>query len=89
MSDIVILDNFAELKRMLNSESFKLIEDSFKKERDSYLQKMLNHSTSDEETIKLKAVVNAMDLNTPSKIGEALLSRGSKKAKQRYPELIR
>ena len=57
-ADIVILDNFAEFKRMLYSDSFKLIESEFKKEREKYLAKLLNNSTPDEEVIKIKAVIN-------------------------------
>ena len=88
-ADIVILDNFAEFKRMLYSDSFKLIESEFKKEREKYLAKLLNNSTPDEEVIKIKAVINALDITSPTKLGESLMSRASKKTKLRYPELVR
>lgn len=88
-SDILILDNFSEVKRMIYSDSFKLIEKEFQKRREAYLKRLLSSSTSDEETVKLKAVLNALDLSSPTKIAEEMISRASKKTKQRYPDLVR
>ena len=88
-SDILIFDNFSELKRMLVSEPFKLIQDRYSKEREKFLKKLLCSSTTDEETVKIKAVINALDRMSPAKIGEELISRASKRTKERYPELIR
>ena len=53
------------------------------------MKKLLNPETSDQETLCLKAVVNAMELNSPEKIAESTLNRASKKTKNRHPDLFR
>lgn len=88
-ADIVIFDNLSEMKRLINSEPFQIIQREFEKEKERYLQKMLNPETSEQETLGLKAVVNALDLMSPKKIAENTLSRASKKTKTRHPEMFR
>ena len=50
---------------------------------------MLKADTSDQETLNLKAVLNALDLMSPTKIAEANLSRAAKKTKARHPDMFR
>jgi hypothetical protein len=88
-ADIVIFDNLSEMKRLINSEPFQVIQREFEKERDRYLQKMLNPETPEQETLGLKAVVNALDLMSPKKIAEGTLSRAAKKTKARHPDMFR
>jgi len=89
MSDIIIYDNLSDMKRLINSESFQIIERAFQKEKERYLTKMLKADTSDQETLNLKAVLNALDLMSPTKIAEANLSRAAKKTKARHPDMFR
>ena len=89
MSDIVIFDNLSDMKRLINSEPFQLIEKAFQKEKERYMKKLLNPETSDQETLCLKAVINAMELNSPAKVAEASLNRASKRTKARHPDMFR
>ena len=89
MSDIVIFDNLSDMKRLINSEPFQLVEKAFQKEKERYLARMLNPEISDQETLNLKAVLNALELKTKKKIAEATLSRAAKKTKARHPEMFR
>jgi hypothetical protein len=87
--DIVIFDNLSELKRVSNSESFLYIEETFQKEKRRYMEKLLNPDTSDQETLNLKAVINALNLLSPKKVADATLMRAAKRNKKRHPELFK
>ena len=89
MSDIVIFDNLSDMKRLINSEPFQIVEKAFQKEKERYMARMLNPEISDQETLNLKAVLNALELMSPTKIAEATLSRAAKKTKARHPEMFR
>lgn len=89
MSDIVIFDALSDMKRLINSEPFQHVEQEFQKEKERYLKKMLNPETSEQETLNLKAVVNALNVLSPVKVAEASLSRAAKKTKIRHPEIFR
>ena len=61
MTDIIIFDQLADLKRLTADEAFLTLERRFQKERGRYLAKMLDEKTTPEETIAIKAVVNALE----------------------------
>ena len=89
MTDIVIFDNLSELKGLSNNEAFLLIEGRFQRERGRYLSKMLNEATSSEETLALKAVVNALEKLSPLALVETTLKSEVKNQKVKNPEMFK
>ena len=87
MSDIVIFDKLSELKRLTVDEAFLHLEGRFQKNRARYLAKMLDRETSPEETLALKAVVNALENLSPMALAETVLKIESKNLKVKHPEM--
>ena len=87
MTDIVIFDQLADVKRLTANEAFLHLEDRFRTERGRYLARMLDANTSPEETVCLKAVVNALEKVSPMALAEAILRIESKNSKQQNPEM--
>jgi hypothetical protein len=87
MSDIVIFDQLSDLKKLSVDESFLHLEKRFQKERGRYLGRMLDKDTTSEETIALKAVVNALESLSPMALLEAVLKIESKNSKTKNPEM--
>ena len=67
---------------------FRLLK-SFPERKGRYLTKMLKADTSDQETLNLKAVLNALDLMSPTKIAEATCLGLLKKLKHATPDMFR
>jgi hypothetical protein len=89
MPDVVIFDKLSDLKRLTNDESFSHLEKRFQKERGRYLSRMLDPSTSREETLNLKAVVNALDNLSPMSLAQSVLKIESKSLKTSHPEMFK
>ena len=89
MSDIVIFDQLADIKRLTVDDAFIHLEKRFQKERARYLSRMLDKDTSPEETLALKAVVNALESVSPMALAEKTLKIESKNRKVKHPELFK
>ena len=89
MSDIVIFDQLSDLKKLSIDESFLHLEKRFQKERGRYLARMLDKDTTSEETLALKAVVNALESLSPMALLEAVLKIEAKNSKSKNPEMWR
>lgn len=86
MTDILIFDQLADLKRLTVDEAFLHLEKRFQKERARYLTKMLDRDTTPEETLALKAVVNALEGLSPMALAEKTLKIEVKNSKIQNPE---
>lgn len=89
MSDIVIFDQLADIKRLTVDEAFIHLEKRFQKERARYLSRMLDPDTTPEDTIAFKAVVNALENVSPMALAEKTLKIESKNRKVKHPELFK
>jgi len=89
MSDIVIFDQLADIKRLTTDEAFIHLEKRFQKERARYLSRMLDPDTTPEDTIALKAVINALESVSPMVLAEKTLKIEVKNRKVKHPELFR
>jgi len=87
MTDIIIFDQLSDIKRLTADEAFINLEERFQKERARYLGRLLDPSTSPEETLGLKAVVNALENLSPLSLAETVLKIGSKNSKVKNPEM--
>ena len=87
MSDIIIFDKLADVKRLTNDEAFLHIENRFRTERGRYVSKMLDPNATTEETLANKAVVNALENLSPMAIAEKVLKIESKNSKAKHPEM--
>ena len=87
MTDIVIFDKLSDIKRLSVDEAFIHLEKRFQTERGRHLTKMLDRSTSPEETVALKAVVNALESVSPMALANTILKVESKNSKVRNPEM--
>jgi len=87
MTDIVIFDKLSDIKRLTVDEAFIHLEKRFQTERGRHLTKMLDRSTSPEETVALKAVVNALESVSPMALANTILKVESKNSKVRNPEM--
>jgi len=88
-SDIVIFDNLTEIKRMLNSDPFKTLEEEYDKAVDDLLNKILSKNVSNEDATIARWKTIALKENHPRKILDGLLKRVSKNTKKRFPEMYR
>lgn len=86
-SDVIIFDKLSDLKRLATDEAFLHLEARFQKERGRYLARMLDRETPPEETLALKAVVNALESLSPISLAEAVLKIESKNLKTKHPEM--
>lgn len=89
MTDIVIFDQLADLKKLTTDEAFIHLEKRFQKERARYLSKLLDPDTSADETLALKAVVNALEALSPLSLAEKALKVEVKNRKVSNPEMFR
>lgn len=89
MADIVIFDQLSDLKKLSADDAFLHLEKRFQKERGRYLARMLDKDTDSDETIALKAVVNALENLSPMALLEAVLKIESKNRKIKHPELFK
>lgn len=65
------------------------LENRFQKERGRFLSKMLDRDTTPEETIALKAVINALEGLSPMGLAEKTLKIEAKNRKVKHPELFK
>ena len=89
MSDIVIFDQLADIKKLTTDEAFIHLEKRFQKERARYLARMLDPDTKPEETIQIKAVINALEGLSPLALAEKTLKIEAKNRKVKHPELFK
>jgi hypothetical protein len=89
MTDIIIFDQLGDIKRLTVHEPFLHLEKRFQKERGRYLSKMLDPGTTPEETISLKAVVNALESLSPMALAETTLKVEVKNRKIEHPEMFK
>ena len=89
MSDIVVFDKLSDIKRLAVDEAFLHLEERFQKERARYLAKMLDKGTGPEETLAIKAVVNALEDLSPLSLAEKTLKIEAKNRKVEHPELFK
>lgn len=89
MSDIIIFDQLSDIKNLTTDEAFIHLEKRFQKERARYLAKLLDKDTSAEETLALKAVVNALEPLSPLSLAERTLKVEVKNRKMTNPEMFR
>ena len=87
MTEIIIFDQLADLKRLTVDEAFIHLEKRFQTERGRFLAKMLDRSTSPEETVALKAVVNSLEGLSPMALAETVLKIEVKNRKVSNPEM--
>ena len=89
MSDIIVFDQLADIKRLTTDESFILLEKRFQKERARMLGKMLDRDTNQEETLALKAVINSLEGVSPMALAEKILKIEVKNRKVESPEFFK
>lgn len=89
MTDIVVFDQLADIKKLTTDEAFIHLEKRFQKERGRYLAKLLDRETSPEETLHLKAVINALETLSPMALAEKTLKIEVKNRKVAHPELFK
>lgn len=89
MTDIVIFDQLADIKRLTNDEAFIHLEKRFQTERGRYLSKMLDPNATTEETLANKAVVNALEGLSPMALAETVLKIEVKNRKVSHPEMFK
>lgn len=87
--DIVVFDQLADIKKLTADEAFILLEKRFQKERARYLSKLLDRETSAEETLAIKAVINALEDLSPMALAEKTLKIEVKNRKVNHPELFK
>ena len=87
--DIVIFDKLADIKQLSNDDAFLEIEKRFQEEKSRYLSKLLHPDTSSEDTLQLKAVVNALKEVSPMGIADKILKVQAKQLKSEHPEMWR
>ena len=66
-----------------------ILKKRFQKERGRYLAKMLDRDTSEEETLHIKAVINALETLSPMALAEKTLKIEVKNRKVAHPELFK
>jgi hypothetical protein len=89
MSDLVIFDQLADIKKLTVDEAFIHLEKRFQKERARYLARMLDPDTDASETIQIKAVINALEALSPMALAEKTLKIETKNRKVKHPEMFR
>lgn len=89
MSDLVIFDQLADIKKLTTDEAFIHLEKRFQKERARYLARMLDPDTKPEETIQIKSVLNALESLSPMALAEKTLKIEAKNRKVKHPELFK
>lgn len=89
MSDIVIFDQLADIKKLTTDEAFIHLEKRFQKERARYLARMLDPDTKPEETIQIKSVINALESLSPMALAEKTLKIEAKNRRVKHPELFK
>jgi len=89
VTDIVIFDQLADIKRLTNDEAFIHLEKRFQTERGRYLAKMLDPNATTEETLGNKAVVNALEKVSPMALAETVLKIEVKNRKISHPEMFK
>lgn len=89
MSDLVVFDQLADLKKLTNDEAFLHLEKRFQKERARYLTKMLDRDTPEAETIALKYLINALEGLSPLGLAEKTLKIEVKNRKVSHPEMFK
>ena len=89
MSDLVIFDQLADIKKLTTDEAFIHLEKRFQKERARYLARMLDSDTTPEETIQIKAVINALEGLSPMALAEKTLKIEAKNRKVKHRELFK
>lgn len=88
-SDIVVFDKLADIKRLSNDEAFEFLEKRFQEERSRYVTKLLHPETSSEETLLIKAIVNALTTLSPMDLANKTLKIQAKQLKAEHPEMWR
>lgn len=89
MSDLIVFDQLADIKKLTVDEAFIHLEKRFQKERARYLARMLDQDTNPEETIQIKAVINALEGLSPMALAEKTLKIEAKNRKVKHPELFK
>ncbi len=89
MSDLIVFDKLSDIKRLTVDDAFLHLEKRFQKERGRYLSKMLDKGTSPEETIAIKAILNAIESLSPMALAETVLKIEAKNLKTHSPEMFK
>ena len=89
MTDIVIFDQLADVKRLTVDEAFIHLEKRFQRERDRHLAATLDPKAVSFETMQGKAVVNALDQLSPLQLVERSLKIEVKNRKIEHPEMFK
>ena len=89
MTDIIVFDQLADIKKLTTDEAFIHLEKRFQKERARYLAKLLDPDTSPEDTLALKAVVNALEPLSPLSLAEKTLKVEVKNRRVSHPEMFK
>jgi len=89
MSDLVVFDQLADIKKLTVDEAFIHLEKRFQKERARYLARMLDPDTKPEETVQIKSVINALEGLSPMALAEKTLKIEAKNRKVKHPELFK
>ena len=89
MTDVIVFDQLADIKRLTVDEAFIHLEKRFQKERARYLSKLLDPATSPEDTLQIKAVIIALENLSPMALAEKTLKIEVKNRKVEHPELFK
>ena len=89
MTDLIVFDQLADIKKLTTDESFIHLEKRFQKERARHLSKMLDRDTTPEETLALKAVINSLEGLSPMALAEKVLKIEVKNRKVSHPEMFK
>ena len=89
MSDLVVFDQLADIKKLTVDDAFIHLEKRFQKERARYLSRMLDPDTSPEDTIAIKAIINAIETLSPMALAEKTLKIEVKNRKVKHPDMFK
>ena len=89
MTDVIVFDQLADIKRLTVDDAFIHLEKRFQTERARHLTRLLDKTTSPEETLALKAVINALEGLSPLSLAETVLKIEVKNRKIANPEMFK
>jgi hypothetical protein len=85
----VDIDRIMLVKALRASPGFELLQERFDAERKRMLDRLLHPNCPDEETLRLKFALTAMDTVSPKHIAETLLRSEMGRIRRDTPELLR
>lgn len=85
----VDIDRIMVVKALRASPGFELLQERYNTERKRMLDRMLHPSCPDEETLRLKFALTAMESVSPTAVVESILRSEMGRIRRETPELLR